>query len=286
MKTRPFLTIVISIICIIAAAYISAAFAAPPPPAVEKFSTDDLNTQKDTINPHLEPPNQKSSNVDIVIAQFNENIDFLENPPFSEHNIICYYKGKTKPRCKNCSKMVALPNVGKCDHTYLYHIINNYDNLADITCFFPASCLMNAVKQNKTFKTLQYIKETNNSVFIGVNVGDVYKSLYGFKLDTYKTGHPENQAANPDAKLKPCEIRPFGKWYNSLFGNMKATLVDYTSIFAVRREHILQHPKSYYEKLISYVDNDISPECGHYVERAWVAIFSPLPPSCLYNNNA
>lgn len=224
-------------------------------------------------------------NIDIIIAQYNENIDFLKDKPFSEHNIICYNKGPKTPKCPSCVKIETLPNVGKCDHTYLYHIIQNYNNLADITIFLPGSCLMNYTKKNKTYKVIEYAKKNKNSVFIGASYNDVYKDLYGFKLDKHLTANTENQKLNNNRSLKSCEIRPFGKWYNSLFGNLRTTMVDYTSIFAVSREHILQHPKSYYEKIISYIDDDISPECGHYIERAWVAIFSPVPAECLYNNS-
>jgi hypothetical protein len=224
--------------------------------------------------------------VDIVVSQYNENIDFLNTTPFSKHNIICYSKGIKQPKCPNCVEIIPLTNVGKCDHTYLYHIINNYDNLANVTIFLPGSCLMNDIKRYKTYKTIQYVEQTNNTVFIGANYNNVYKDLYNFKLDSYGTTNKENRQLNQDTKLKPCEIRPFGKWYNNNFGNMKTTLVDYTSIFAVAKNHIHQHPRSYYEKLISYIDSDVSPECGHYVERAWVAIFSPLPAACLYNNYA
>lgn len=230
---------------------------------------------------------KKKRPLEIVIARYNESLEFLAAPPFSGETIVCYNKGDTDAKCpkKNCIRTVELPNVGKCDHTYLYHIIHNYDNLADVTCFFPASCLMNKFKKDKTVRTLQNAKRTKNTVFYGKKFEDVYRDLYGFKLDSWVTSNKENQAANSDANLKPCSIRPFGRWYNSLFGDLKIDMVDFTSIFAVSREHIRQHPKSYYEKLISYLDDDVSPECGHYMERAWVAVFSPIPKECLYEND-
>lgn len=230
-------------------------------------------------------PSSTNPQIDIIIAQYNENIDFLNEIPFSNHNIICYNKGPTTPKCPSCVKIETLPNVGKCDHTYLYHIIQNYNNLADINVFLPGSCLMNYIKKSKTYKVIETAEKTKTSVFIGASYNDVYKDLYGFKLDNHLTANKDNQQLNNDISLKPCQIRPFGKWYNSLFGNLRTTMVDYTSIFAVSKEHILQHPISYYKKLISYIDDDISPECGHYIERSWVAIFSPIPAECLYNNN-
>jgi hypothetical protein len=46
-------------------------------------------------------------------------------------------------------KIVNLPNVGKCDHTYLYHIINNYNNLSKILVFLPGSINMENKKNTK-----------------------------------------------------------------------------------------------------------------------------------------
>lgn len=262
----------------------SSIFPAVPPVSAET-DTPLSDSAADDPNEKILLPELKSrkSKIQLVIARYNEKISFLEEAPFSNHEIILYNKGKSV-KCRDCIKTVTLPNVGKCDHTYLYHIINNYDNLADITIFLPGSCLMNKMKSDKTYKTIKYAEKTETSVFIGNNFNDVYREMYGFHIDQHLTASEENQKMNSSMDVKPCKIRPFGKWYNSIFGNLNITLVDYTSIFAVSREHILQHPKSYYEKLISFVDDDVSPECGHYMERAWVAVFSPMPPECLYNN--
>jgi hypothetical protein len=164
----------------------------------------------------------------------------------------------------------------------LYHIIENYDNLADVTIFIPGSCMMNDEKSQKTVATCRYAESTMNSVFIGYQMQDVKEDLYSFSLNEYVTSAPENRSANPESSIKRCSIRPFGKWYTAVFGDLKTTLVDYKSIFAVSRDHIRQHPKEYYHTLIKFVNDDVSPECGHYMERSWVAVFSPLPSSCLY----
>jgi len=225
---------------------------------------------------------------EIVVARYNEDLSFLKNAPFNEFPVICYNKGPVDSGCRaagTCKKMIKLPNVGKCDHTYLYHIIQNYHNLADVTFFIPGSCLMNSFKTSKTMRTFEYAKKTKNSVFIGLNLDNVAKDLYEFEIDEYVTTNRENVKINSDGSMKRCEIRPFGKWYESNFGDLKITLADFTSIFAVSREHILQHPRSHYEKLISYLDDDVSPECGHYMERSWVAVFSPIPNECLYNSD-
>ena len=76
-------------------------------------------------------PNQ----FEIVIARYNEDITpwlILKN------YITIYNKGEPLLNIDNC-KIINLPNVGSCDHTYLYHIVNNYYNLADINLFITGS---------------------------------------------------------------------------------------------------------------------------------------------------
>lgn len=69
-------------------------------------------------------------NAEIVIARYNENLNWLKllDPNIK---ITIYNKGKSDIEYSS----IALPNVGRESHTYLYHLVNNYDNLADITIF-------------------------------------------------------------------------------------------------------------------------------------------------------
>ena len=70
------------------------------------------------------------SKVKIIISRFNENLNWLQESPFNEFQYIVYNKGDNDNFNKtNVVSIVNLPNVGKCDHTYLYHIVNNFDNL-------------------------------------------------------------------------------------------------------------------------------------------------------------
>lgn len=228
---------------------------------------------------------KKTITVDLVVARYNENVSFLGYEPFSKYNIVCYNKGRRMASCPGCVRIVPLPNVGKCDHTYLYHIIQNYNNLADVTIFVPGSCTENDMKQSKTMRVCHYVDTMQTSAFIGEPMDDVALRLYDFTIASHITASKQNQRMNSDTKVKPCALRPFGKWHDAVFGSsLRTTLVDYNSIFAVAREHIRQHPRKYYERLIKFVDDDISPECGHFIERAWVSIFSPLPDECLYNS--
>ena len=61
----------------------------------------------------------------LIVARYKENIDWVHDCGIP---YIIYDKGGD-------GLGVALLNTGREAHTYLHHIINNYDNLADITIF-------------------------------------------------------------------------------------------------------------------------------------------------------
>jgi hypothetical protein len=69
---------------------------------------------------------------EIVVARYNENLDWLKKIKKSKDlKITVYNKGKDDIDVP----CIKLPNIGRESHTYLYHIINNYDKLADQTIF-------------------------------------------------------------------------------------------------------------------------------------------------------
>ena len=53
----------------------------------------------------------------------------------------------------------------------------------------------------------------------------------------------------------------------------RITNLAWCGIFAVSRKDIHIHPRAYYEELLPYLETSSNPECGHYFERAWGAIF-------------
>lgn len=72
--------------------------------------------------------------MDIVVAKYNEDVSWINK--LSEHNVIVYNKDEKDLRWK-----FNLLNYGKDAETHLYHIINNYDNLAEHTAFLQGDPL-------------------------------------------------------------------------------------------------------------------------------------------------
>jgi len=74
-------------------------------------------------------------NVELVIAAFDENVTWAH---MYSHLATVYVKGElvyVPVNGNQLSRVVALPNVGRETHTYLTHIVRNYDKLADVTVF-------------------------------------------------------------------------------------------------------------------------------------------------------
>jgi hypothetical protein len=219
---------------------------------------------------------EKTKNIDIIIARYNEDLKWTLENPFNQYKYIVYNKGDNENfEKKNVKKIIPLPNVGKCDHTYLNHIITNYNNLSNINIFFPGSVDMKH-KRKIAVKMLIEIEERNKPVFISLNHKNIKKIHYNFKLDNYKTTHKSNSSKNPEVVLKKSNIRPYGLWYENTFGNIEVNCLMYYGIFSIHKDDITQHPITRYESLIKDLSDHSNPEVGHYIERSWCAIFHPI----------
>lgn len=221
-------------------------------------------------------------NQEIVIARYNEDLDWITQEPFNRHPIIIYNKSDNTNFTKspNIQQVVNLPNVGREMHSYFYHIINNYDNLSDVTIFLPGSADLTG-KFDRSKSVVNTVENTNNTTFSCTHDDNFVNNNFNFEIDNYLSTHKNNKDINKDTSMEISNIRPYGNWFNSIFSNNeKNTCISFNSIIAVSRNTILQKPKSYYETLMRQVDKHQNPEIVHYLERSWYAVFYP------YDDNA
>lgn len=242
-----------------------------------------------------EPPEFKC---DMVIARFKETLPWL--PIYARYkfrNIYVYNKNQNENdktskdlnctlNTKECIK-INLKNEGRCDHTYLYHIVNNYNDLADVTIFTKGSSDMQRESKKLSF-TVRKVFETKNTVLsVEEHPIAIHIQAGTFKLDEYKASHPANYSGMDEStsrKMKLAPIRPFGKWFEHYFPGVNIYKAVYSGVFAISRNHIHQHPKSYYQGFIKQLEGHPNPEVGHYFERAWVALFHPIPDVFMFNS--
>jgi hypothetical protein len=74
--------------------------------------------------------------MDIVVARYNEDIKWTTMLK-GDFNLIVYDKGQghMTPGQSHLTLGHPLQNVGREAHTYLHHIVSNWDNLAEYTLF-------------------------------------------------------------------------------------------------------------------------------------------------------
>jgi len=87
--------------------------------------------------------NVPKSEVEIVLAHYDEDIDW-SNPYSNIRTIYC--KGPVTKRPHGCTH---LENVGREGHTFLYHIVHNYDKLSQWTVFTQAQAPTNGYRGHR-----------------------------------------------------------------------------------------------------------------------------------------
>ena len=216
----------------------------------------------------------KNTNTEMIVSRYNEKLEWLLEEPFNTYPVIIYNKGQNDDFTKTdmIKKVIPLENVGRESHSYLYHIINNYDNLSDNTIFLPGSIHLDD-KKTKAINVLKNVSEKNIDIFHCDKVDD-YESQKDFSIDDYLSTSDDNKKLNTDSKIQISDVRPFGKWYQKFFNDKKLDCLPYNAIFSISKATVLNRPKSFYEDLINEVNKHHNPETGHYMERSWAAIFS------------
>lgn len=237
------------------------------------------------LEENMETDIYNNRTIEIIVSRYNEDLEWLNDKLIEGLPVTIYNKGKNDDfnKIPLLKKQITLDNVGVCVHTYLYYIIENYENLPDVTIFLPGSC-MDDHKKELTTKTIIKTKETKNSVFYvaGIHTNPISEELYDFTIDNYSLDNQKNKSVNSDTLLIPCDIRPFGKWYKTVFPNLDVNYVNYKGIFSVSKEHILNRSKKSYEELIKFVNKNKNEESAHYFERAFLAVFHPIPQKCIF----
>jgi len=215
----------------------------------------------------------------IVISRYNESLEWLRTlqlPP--EYSIVIYNKGINTNFYvhPNVKRIFTLPNVGRCDHTYLYHVATQYNFLGDVVIFLPGCC--STPYKFATMKRMMLeVEKTEEGVFPAIErMNDLKQKFYHFQIDEWQSTTSENYEANPERKLTPANIRPFGKWFHHFFKHRRVTANQLWGIFSISKKDILQHSQVYYQTFLAEFGNSSNPEVGHYFERSWAAVFGPF----------
>jgi hypothetical protein len=177
----------------------------------------------------------------IVISRYNESLDWTTGL----NNCIIYNKGDT---IESVHPVITLPNVGREGHTYLHHIITNYDVLDDYTIFlqgnpFDHTPYLESILPSSEWKKPFHVMSRNvfhmeiNEEHNAYNMLSLYHTIFN--------------------RTTPS----FSLWFGA------------GAQFCVSRETIRSRPKAFYEQIYIILGAEVNPIAGHAVERFWPMIF-------------
>jgi hypothetical protein len=231
------------------------------------------------------PHGVTEKSVDLVISRYKEDLGWLKGfKNYTFRKVIIYNKGEPfrPPVSWQSIQIVNIPNVGVCDHTYLHHIVTNYDDLADITVFLPGSADL-PVKVNRMNDVLYRACELKKPTMYVMNVESVQKYQYNFELAYWRVSSAKNIDNNESYKLARASPKPFGKWFEYYLPGNDCPYIAYFGLFSLSRETIRKKPTTFYNKFLEQLKYDKFPEAAHYIERSWPAFFHPQPESEIKN---
>lgn len=192
--------------------------------------------------------------MDIVVAHYQEDLSWLRRVP-AEFNVVLYDKGG------EVEDAIALENVGFEAHTYLHHIVQNYDSLADITAFVQGYPFDHIPSFHRRLRDLAVAKKPSREFeWLGFVID--YDDPQGKRLF-------QPWGKNHDRRL----LDVHGFW-NQLWGHdAPDRLVFYPGgQFIVTAEQIRQQERTFYEKALTL---SVSyPDAGHCLERSWDRVFA------------
>ena len=226
----------------------------------------------------------KKKTVDVVIARYEENHDWVVDDLMpivgADSRITVYNKGRRETLSAKISDakkkilVVDLPNVGRCDHTYLHHILETLGSRRRPVLFLPGSCRAFPEKWARVQKIIgKFDGASSTFVCDDVNMpGDIYD----FSIDRWAARESRNNATNSTDRLVPSPVRPFGKWFDEVVRikdkEDPPRCLSLGGMFIAAPGDLDRKPRAYYERIKSFLDGDDNVEAGHYVERAWPAI--------------
>jgi hypothetical protein len=211
--------------------------------------------------------NEKES-FEVVIARYNEDLAWVKEE-FPTERVIVYNKGKDDLiLSKNCI-IKKLPNIGRESHTYLYHIINNYNNLAERTFFTQGAQETEKYRVFFPLKKYKKIASTNCNNIIAARCFIMKEEVLRSRLDNFKNTKWH------DTVMREYDFVGFKhKFVDIKKDNTPYFYGTYGAIFAVDRDKVLRNSIDYYQNILNVLDN-IAPIEGHYMEKLWDRVFSP-----------
>lgn len=198
----------------------------------------------------------------IVVAKYLENIDWISKYNLEQYTVV--YDKSTEYSPFSPYNVIPLPNYGRESHSFLYHIIKNWDILPDVLVFTQADPFPHADLDSWYTDILQaYVTGCFNNWQVD--------GCHGH------TGHHFNIDHYGGVPMELIDMN-MGQWFIDIIGEPRMpcplTWRPAASGMAISTSLIKTREKTFYERLYNRLDGKINPAEGHFFERAWYYIFN------------
>ena len=210
--------------------------------------------------------------LDIVIAKYKEDISWVNDIPNYLNNVQLRKFVYSKNENESNSDYIRLPNFGREAHTYLHHIIKNYDDFAEYTMFSQGDprihiCNFYAEHPPSPLDWRHYLSAAFSFDFFPLG--------YRRYVDS-DCGYPNSYVPHFEHILK--------RFYVDAFGCESPEFFVYVSgaIFVVKRNCIRRRSIQFYENILGLMgkyppyeqDGNIFLNYEIIMERMWPHIFT------------
>ena len=160
---------------------------------------------------------------------------------------------------------IALPNIGREAHTYLWHIIHNYESLGEVTVFCQGKPFDHAYDFHQTLR--DFGRKSGGQRFSATGSHRGYRRC-ARQLCFSRSGAKTKTGTNWTcaAFIARCLTADGPEEYTFRLGAQ----------FAVTREIIRKRPREFYERALQ-VSIDF-PDAAHCFERSWPLVFGVANP--------
>ena len=205
---------------------------------------------------------------EIVVARCNENtpwIDYLEADRVTVYNKVGdwdLWPGS-----------ISLPNVGNGSYSFLTHIIERWNDLADVTAFLLGSLEKHA--HHAVRFPIRLYNTVSQDPRIPICVHRLFKDPDWPGRIQFKGRWQEQYESGA---MRPCP-HSMGEWYERMGIGIPPKNLFYqpAEFFSVPKVHIRGRDKDFYRRLRDTISDHKNPEECHYLERMWLYIFGGNP---------
>jgi len=262
-----------------------------------------------------------NSNVELVLAvKEGDKINWAQKYA-SNIRVTTYNKGAPLEDSKLSE--VALPNVGREAHAYLYHIVHRFDSLAPKTVFAPGGLptagfqgfAQSGASLLPGVKLEDYMSEDATELLIptialspDAKQFSVRMSLMDNKTESGLASGTRYSLCSADGaagwspflpnKFHSSVLEPlmsqqnakydFGSFWKRFMGETpmpERVLAAHSPVFSVSRDRIRSHPKALYEALLAELESSKDPYQAFFLDYMWWYLFHANDAPALCNDD-